>query len=67
MIRHTKLSEREIEVLRCLSTGMTTKESAQSLYLSFDTVKTHKRNIFRKLDARNNFQLAVKAIQAGFI
>ena len=45
-----ELSEREIAVLRLLRTDLTQREIAAHLFVSFNTVKTHVRGIFRKLD-----------------
>lgn len=44
------LSERELAVLRLLATDLTQREIGQALYVSFNTVKTHVKSIFRKLD-----------------
>jgi LuxR family maltose regulon positive regulatory protein len=44
------LSERELAVLRLLATDLTQREIGAALYVSFNTVKTHVKSIFRKLD-----------------
>jgi LuxR family maltose regulon positive regulatory protein len=44
------LSERELAVLRLLATDLTQREIGEELYVSFNTVKTHVKSIFRKLD-----------------
>jgi LuxR family maltose regulon positive regulatory protein len=44
------LSEREIEVLRLLATELTGPEIAQRLYVSINTLRTHTKHIFTKLD-----------------
>ncbi len=44
------LSDRELTVLRLLATDLTQREIGEALYVSFNTVKTHVKNIFRKLD-----------------
>ena len=44
------LSDRELAVLRLLATELTQREVGEALYVSFDTVKTHVKSIFRKLD-----------------
>lgn len=50
---HSRLSSREQQVLHCLALGMTNREIADKLYLSIETVKTHRRNIYRKLEVGN--------------
>ena len=47
------LSDREIEVLRAVSTGLSNAEAARRLYLSPYTVKKHLENIYGKLGVRN--------------
>jgi DNA-binding CsgD family transcriptional regulator len=44
---------------------MTTDETAQELFITHETVKTHRRNLMQKFDARNAFHLGVLAIQRG--
>jgi LuxR family maltose regulon positive regulatory protein len=44
------LSDRELAVLRLLPTDLTQREIGEALYVSFNTVKTHVKSIFRKLD-----------------
>ena len=43
------LSDRELAVLRLLATDLTQREIGEALYVSFNTVKTHVRSIYRKL------------------
>ena len=43
------LSERELVILRLLAAGLTKPEIANELYISYNTVKTHTRTIYRKL------------------
>ena len=51
-----KLTEREIEILKVMSTGARNVEIADSLNLSPHTVKTHVYNIFKKINASNRLQ-----------
>ena len=44
-----KLSQRELEILHILATGRSYKDIASSLFISVETVRTHIRNIYRKL------------------
>jgi DNA-binding NarL/FixJ family response regulator len=56
------LSLREAEVLVVLTAGLRNREIADALYLSVDTVKTHLRNIYRKLGTNTRSGAAVKAL-----
>ena len=55
------LTEREREVLALIARGATNPQIARELYLSVDTVKTHVRSVFRKLDVSNRTQAAMAA------
>lgn len=59
------LSEREIEVLRLLSTGLSNKEIAPLLFISESTVKTHVEHIIHKLGVSDRVQAAVWAARHG--
>lgn len=61
------LSEREIEVLRLLSTGLANKEIAPLLFISESTIKTHVEHIIRKLGVADRVQAAVWAARHGLI
>jgi len=61
------LSEREREVLNLLASGLSTKEIADSLIVSANTVKTHTRHIYDKLDARNRTQAITRARDIGIL
>ena len=56
------LSEREVEVTRLIVNGLTSIEIADKLFLSEHTVKTHRKNIFRKLGINSISQLSAFAI-----
>jgi LuxR family maltose regulon positive regulatory protein len=55
------LSEREQEVLNLLAMGMINSEIADSLVVSLNTVKTHIKNIYFKLDAHSRTQVIGRA------
>jgi len=61
-----ELTERELEVLRHLSTGASNREIAHALYISENTVRNHVRNILEKLHLSNRVQAAVYAVRGGF-
>lgn len=50
-------SERELEILRLLAKGKNSFEIAEQLFITLNTVKTHRRNMLRKLKASNTSQL----------
>jgi DNA-binding NarL/FixJ family response regulator len=56
----SKLSSREREVLRRIATGAHDREIASSMVVAETTVKTHVRNILRKLGARNRAEAAAR-------
>lgn len=53
----TLLSSRELEIVGLLSKGYSTKEIADRLFLSPDTVGTHRKNILKKTGAKNTAEL----------
>jgi LuxR family maltose regulon positive regulatory protein len=60
------LSERELEVLRCLASGASNREIGQQLYIAESTVKRHVYNIFGKLNVTNRTQAAIQAREAAW-
>jgi DNA-binding NarL/FixJ family response regulator len=63
----THLSERELEVLREISNGKTSKEISENLFISVKTVEMHRSNLFSKLDVTNVVSLVKKAITLNLI
>lgn len=61
------LSERELEVLQCVSDGAGNKEIAAALTISQNTVKVHLRNIFTKLDVTSRTEATTVALQQGLV
>jgi DNA-binding NarL/FixJ family response regulator len=61
------LTNSEIEIVRLISGGLTTKEIAFQKNISFHTVNTHRKNIFRKMGVTNASELIIQAIKAGWI
>lgn len=61
------LSKREIQVLQLVAKGMTATQVAEKLYVSLDTVETHKKNIIIKFKAKNTVEAVVKAVRMQMI
>ncbi|MHA6249569.1 helix-turn-helix transcriptional regulator [Pontibacter sp. CAU 1760] len=55
--KYSRLSERELEVLKGLALGQTAAESADLLHISVATIETHRRNIKKKLETNAYFDL----------
>jgi two-component system response regulator DevR len=61
------LSNRERDVVRLVANGLSNKAIADTLFISEETVKTHLRRIFEKLDASSRTQVIHKAQQLGLL
>jgi two-component system NarL family response regulator len=61
------LTEREVEVLRSLTQGLSNKEIARKLFISEKTVKNHLYNIFQKLQVYDRSQAILYAIRKGLV
>lgn len=61
------LTERELEILRLLSSGATNREIAASLVLAEGTVKNHVTNILTKLGVSDRTRAAVRARELGLL
>lgn len=61
------LTKRESEVLRQLALGLTNKEIAQALEISYETVKEHVQHILRKVGVSDRTQAAVWAVRKGLV
>jgi LuxR family maltose regulon positive regulatory protein len=61
------LTERELEVLTHVSGMLNTAEVASEMYISVNTVKTHLRNIYRKLAAAHRNEAVRRARQLQLI
>lgn len=61
------LSDREVAVLQSLSNGNSTKETAQEMHLSEETIKTYLKQVFRKLQVRDRTEAVAEAFRRGLI
>ncbi len=62
-----RLTQRELDVLRLITEGLSNRQIAQRLAISSETVKTHLHHIMQKLQVRDRTQAAVLAARQGWI
>ena len=61
------LTDRELEVLRCIASGLSNREIADKLVITEGTVKNHVSNLIAKLAVRDRTQALLKAKELGLI
>lgn len=61
--RTSPLTPRETQIVNLLLEGFSTKDIAKLLNISMDTVKTHRKNIHRKLDTHSVMQMMIRMRQ----
>ena len=61
------ISEREMEVLHLIATGLSNREIADKLFISLNTVKTHTKNINSKLDVNSRIKAVSRAKELGLL
>ena len=59
------LSERENEILQLMVKGDNYKSIAQKIFVSYETVRTHVKHIYKKLHVASRSEAVTKAIQKG--
>jgi two-component system, NarL family, nitrate/nitrite response regulator NarL len=62
-----ELTERELEVLRCLVQGSSYKRTAQQLDISIDTVRSHVRSVYSKLQVHSVAEAVSRALREGIV
>jgi DNA-binding CsgD family transcriptional regulator len=66
-IERLGLTPRELEILGLIADGLSTREIAERLFVSENTVKTHSSRLFAKLGARRRTQAGQIAREAGVV
>lgn len=66
-LQNETLSPRELDVIQEIAMGHSTKDIARNLYISENTVESHRQKLFFKLKAHNMAELIVKAISCGYL
>ena len=61
------LSEREVQVLRLLDSDLTGPEIARALFISHNTVRTHTRHVFAKLQVTTRRAAVLRAVELGLL
>jgi len=61
------LTERELEVLQLIDAGLSNREIADRLYVSLNTVRTHTKNLYSKLDVHSRTQAIARATDLGLL
>jgi DNA-binding NarL/FixJ family response regulator len=64
-VKNFALSNREVEVIKHIKNGLNTEEIADTLCLSYETIKTHRKNIFFKLNISKASELITFAVKYG--
>jgi DNA-binding NarL/FixJ family response regulator len=65
--RQSHFTVRELEIIKCLSKGMSSKEIAGALFISKATVDTHRQNLIHKWEVTNTAALLKLAMEEGCI
>jgi len=63
----TGLTKREIEIVQLICKEMTMKEISDELFISDQTVLTHRKNLMKKIDAKNSVSIVRFALRNGII
>ncbi|MEM6684545.1 MAG: response regulator transcription factor [Bacteroidota bacterium] len=66
-IEQVKLTPREIDILKLIAQNKKTKEIADILFISVNTVQSHKKNLYSKLNIHSVSELVAYAFRCGFV
>lgn len=64
---NTSVTDRELDVLRFLVAGMSDREIAQKLKISFHTVRFHLNSLLAKTGSSSRTELAIRAVRTGIV
>ena len=64
---HERLSDREFQIMRMIASGKQVSQIARELSLSVQTISTHRARVLRKMDMKNNAELARYTIEKGLL
>ncbi|SIQ33543.1 response regulator transcription factor [Mucilaginibacter lappiensis] len=62
-----KFTKREMEVLTLIGEGFSTKRIAQELFISINTVETHRRHLLEKMEVKNSVELIRQVTRAMWL
>ncbi|MBQ3961265.1 MAG: helix-turn-helix transcriptional regulator [Muribaculaceae bacterium] len=65
--RNSELTNRELEVLKLLASGLNSKEISEQLFISTNTVEYHRKQLLRKTKSRNVAELIGNAYRRGIL
>lgn len=65
--KETNLTQTEVEILKAIAQGKTTKEIANERFSSVHTINTHRKNIFRKLEVNSAHEAVKYAFRSGLV
>jgi DNA-binding CsgD family transcriptional regulator len=63
LLMDCQVTKREREIIHLMAEGLSTKEVARELNISFHTVESHRKNLLVKMKARNTVHLVAMAIR----
>jgi len=66
-LKSTHLTATEINILKLIASGMSSKEIARLLHRSPRTIENHRAHLMKKLDVDNSIELIQRAIKMGLI
>lgn len=66
-IDRIELSNRELDIVRLIAQGKSSVDIADLLFISRETVSTHRRNILRKTGSKNALELSALALEKGWL